>query len=88
MKVYEVYESDSDGYEGERKLFASIKDAIEEFNKRKADYEKEINTNLPEDEREITIKDEEKEKIILLFIKDDYNEETYINIYLTEREVC
>lgn len=88
MKVYEVYESDSDGYEGERKLFASIKDAIEEFNKRKEDYEKEINTNLPEDEREITIKDEEKEKIILLFIKDDYNEETYINIYLTEREVC
>ena len=88
MKVYEVYESDSDGYEGERKLFASIKDAIEEFNKRKADYEKEINTNLPEDEREITIKDEEKEKIILLFINDDYNEETYINIYLTEREVC
>lgn len=87
MKVYEVYESDSDGYEGERKLFASIKDAIEEFNKRKADYEKEINTNLPEDEREITIKDEEKEKIILLFIKDDYNEETYINIYLTEREI-
>lgn len=88
MKVYEVYESDSDGYEGERKLFASIKDAIEEFNKRKADYEKEINTNLPEDEREITIKDEEKEKIILLFIKDDYDEETYINIYLTKREVC
>lgn len=88
MKVYEVYESDSDGYEGERKLFASLKDAIEEFNKRKADYKKEINTNLPEDEREITIKDEEKEKIILLFIKDDYNEETYINIYLTEREVC
>ena len=87
MKVYEVYESDSDGYEGERKLFASIKDAIEEFNKRKEDYEKEINTNLPEDEREITIKDEEKEKIILLFIKDDYNEETYINIYLTEREM-
>lgn len=87
MKVYEVYESDRDGYEGDRKLFASIKDAEEEFYKRKAEYEKDLNTNLEEDEREIMIKDEEKEKIILLFIKDDYDEETYINLYLIEREV-
>ena len=87
MKVYEVYESDSDGYEGERKLFASLKDAEEDFNKRKVEYEKDLNTNLEENEREIVIKDNPDEKIILLFIKDDYDEETYINIYLTEREV-
>lgn len=87
MKVYEVYESDSDGYEGERKLFTSLKDAEEEFNKRKEEYEKEINTNLEEDEREIFIKDNPDEKIILLFIKNDCEEETYINIYLIEREV-
>lgn len=87
MKLYEVYESDSDGYEGERMLFALLKDAEEEFENRKVKYEKEINTNLSEDEREIFIKDNPDEKIILIFTKDDYDEETYINLYLIEREV-